>query len=110
MGDFNAKVGCELNEKTVVPFRLGDKNERGDRLIHWCEVKELAVINTWFEVQPRYRFTWVSPDDRTRNQIDYILLSKRYRSAISKVKTFPVQTQTVIISRLLRQFNFISNR
>ena len=89
MGDFNAKVGCKSNGKTVGPFGLRDKNERGERLIHWCEEKRLAVMNTWLDVHPRNRYTWISPGDRARNQIDYILISKRYRSAVSKVRTYP---------------------
>ena len=89
MGDCNAKVGNETSGKTIGPFGLGKRNERGDRLIHWCEEKGLAVMNTWFDVHPRHRYTWVSPGDRARNQIDYILFSKRYRSAVSKVKTYP---------------------
>ena len=47
------------------------------------------MMNTWFDVHPRHRYTWVSPGDRARIQIDYILFSKRYRSAVSKVKTYP---------------------
>ena len=34
LGDFNAKVGCEQQDKTVGPFGLGVKNERGEHLIH----------------------------------------------------------------------------
>ena len=89
MGDFNAKVGNETSGKTIGPFGLGKRNERGDRLIHWCEEKGLAVMNTWFDVHPRHIYTWVSPGDRARNQIDYIIFSQRYRSAVSKVKTYP---------------------
>jgi len=37
MGDFNAKVGCEKHGKTVGPHGLGMRNERGERLIDWCE-------------------------------------------------------------------------
>ncbi len=70
MGDFNAKVGNATSGKTIGPFGLGNRNERGDRLIHWCEEMGLAVMNTWFDVHPRHRYTWVSPGDRARNQID----------------------------------------
>jgi len=89
IGDFNAKVGCERYGKTVGPFGLGEINERGEKLIEWCEEKNLVVTNTWFKVHPRRRYTWISPGDRTRNQIDYILINNRYRSSISKVKTYP---------------------
>ncbi|XP_012552779.1 uncharacterized protein LOC105842946 [Bombyx mori] len=38
---------------------------------------------------PRRLYAWISPDDRCRNQIDYILISSRWRSSITNVKTFP---------------------
>ena len=39
MGDFNAKVGNETSGKTIGPFGLGKRNERGDRPIHWTGAK-----------------------------------------------------------------------
>ena len=53
--------------------------------------KSFAVMNTWFNVCPLKRFTWISPGDRQTNQIDtvHIIISNRCRSAISKVQTYP---------------------
>jgi len=78
MGDFNAKVVCEKHGKTAGPYGLGMCNEQGERLIDWCEEKKLTIMNTWFAAHPRRRYTWASPGDRTRNQIDYIMISERY--------------------------------
>ena len=71
MGDFNAKVVCEKHGKTAGPYGLGMCNERGERLIDWCEEKKLVIMNTWFAAHPRRRYTWASSGERTRNQIDY---------------------------------------
>ena len=71
-----------------VTFGLGERNDRRERLVDWCREKGLPLMNTWFELHPPYRYTWISPGDRARNQIDYILLNERYRSAVSKVKTY----------------------
>ncbi|GFO05880.1 craniofacial development protein 2-like [Plakobranchus ocellatus] len=38
MGDFNAKVGDERVEDVVGPSGIGNVNERGSRLIGWCQV------------------------------------------------------------------------
>ena len=89
MGDFNAKVGSLRSEEIVGPWGLGDKNERGERLIDWCRENDFFVSNTWHEQHPRRRYTWISPGDRTRNQIDFILIQKRFRNAVKSVKTLP---------------------
>ena len=39
LGDFNAKVGSRKQGKTVGPHGLGTRNERGERLVDWCEEK-----------------------------------------------------------------------
>ena len=76
LGNFNVKVGSKQRDKTVGPFGLGVKNERGERLIHWCEEKEIAIMDTWFDTHPRHRYTWISPGERTHNQIDCIYSAK----------------------------------
>jgi len=40
-------------------------------------------------VHPRRRHTWTSPGDRTRNQIDYIMISSRFRNAIKSSHSYP---------------------
>ena len=60
-----------------------------DKLIQWAKSDDMIVGNTWFQQHPRRLWTWKSPGDRTRNQIDYILVSKRFRNALLVAKTFP---------------------
>jgi len=48
LGDFNAKIGEGKQDLLVGPHGLGDRNERGDVLMEWCEEKELIVTNTLF--------------------------------------------------------------
>ena len=36
MGDFNAKIGRSRVGSTAGPFGLGERNERGDRLLEFC--------------------------------------------------------------------------
>ena len=89
MGDFNSKVGSERSDSVVGPFGIGEKNERGERLIEWCKEHNLAIMNTWFKNHPRRCWTWKSPGDRTRNQIDFILIQQRYRNSITSCKSMP---------------------
>ena len=66
MGDFNAKVGSEAQQDTVGRFGLGERNERGDRLLHFCIENNLVVINTFFQHPKRLLYTWKSPGDINR--------------------------------------------
>ena len=50
---------------------------------------ELVVTNTIFQQHPRRLYTWTSPGDRVRNQIDYILIGRRWRTAILVTTTRP---------------------
>lgn len=89
MGDLNAKVGRGAAGLAVGNFGLGVRNERGDRFVEWCESWEQIIMNTYFRHHPRHLYTWKSPGDRVRNQIDYITINKRFRNSIKQVKTKP---------------------
>ena len=87
MGDFNAKVGTKL-ENTVGRYELGDTNERGERLIKFCQQHNLVITNTWFQQHPRRLHTRQSPHKETRNQIDYIMINIRFKNGVRRVKAY----------------------
>ena len=64
---------------------LGTKNERGITLVEWCHEQNLRITNTWFKKSEEKLWTWKSPDDQTRNQIDYILVPQKFRNTITDV-------------------------
>ena len=64
-------------------------NEAGQRLIEFCQENTLVTANILFQQHKRRLYTWTSPDDQHRNQIDYILCSQRWRSSIQSAKTRP---------------------
>ena len=49
----------------------------------------LVIASTLFQQHKRRLYTWTSPDGQYRNQTDYILCSKRWRSSIQSAKTRP---------------------
>ena len=49
MGDLNAKVGNEAIGNLVEAYGLGNKNDRGERLIEFCQEYNFVVTNTWFK-------------------------------------------------------------
>uniref|UniRef100_A0A0P4VZ55 Endonuclease/exonuclease/phosphatase domain-containing protein n=1 Tax=Scylla olivacea TaxID=85551 RepID=A0A0P4VZ55_SCYOL len=88
MGDLNAKVGEGRSGNVVGSFGLGERNERGDKWVEWCESWDQVIMNMFFRHHPRHLYTWRSPGDRVRNQIDYITVNKRFRNSLQQVKTY----------------------
>ena len=91
MGDLNAKVGGEQDplQEIVGKHGLGERSDRGDWWVDWCATHEQVIMNTWFQHHQRHLYTWKSPGDGVRNQIDYITMNKRFRNAITQVKGYP---------------------
>lgn len=92
-GDFNAKVGKGRVDNAVGGFGLGERNDRGDRLVRFCQEHDMLLSNTLFKLPNRRIYTWKSPGDSPeniiRNQIDYIAVPTRFKNAIKSAKTYP---------------------
>lgn len=82
MGDMNAKIGqttiIEDDLKQIIgSFGLGIRNELGDRMLQFCQKQNLTIVNTLFRHHNRRLYTWKSPGNRCRNQINYIMVGLR---------------------------------
>ena len=53
----------------------------------FCQENTPVIANTLFQQHKRRLYTWTSPDGQHQNQIDFILSSQRWRSAIQSAKT-----------------------
>ena len=93
LGDFNAKIGAGIQlddeRKAIGKHGLGERNKRGDTLIDFCLSNEFVIANTLFQQHPRRLYTWESPNGKVRNQIDYILIRRRWKSSVKSAKTLP---------------------
>ena len=85
MGYWNSDVGDESYRNIVGPHGLRRKNHRGQMLINFCERNGLIVTNTWFMKPKRRLYTWKAPKDRSRHQLDYILVKRRFRNSVKDV-------------------------
>ena len=76
LGDFNAKVGREnIFKPTIENESLHqDSNDNGVRIVNFATSKNLVVKRTMFPHREIYKHTWTSPDGKTHNQIDRILI------------------------------------
>ncbi|CAF4651495.1 unnamed protein product, partial [Rotaria magnacalcarata] len=89
IGDWNAKVGDTEAPGIVGKYGLGKQNEAGEKLIQLYQENSLVITNTWFQQPKRRLYTWTSPNGQHRNQIDYILCNRKWKSSITSVKTRP---------------------
>ena len=82
IGHWNAKVGSQETPGLTGKFGLRVQNEAVQNLTEFCQENTLVIANMLFKQHKRRLYTWTSPDDQYRNQIDYILCSQRWRSSI----------------------------
>ena len=68
-----------------------NENERGLRLLEFATFNNLVLTNTLGPQKSSRRWTWHSPDGQHHNQIDYILVKKRFRSGVNihRTRSFP---------------------
>jgi hypothetical protein len=79
LGDFNAKVGREdIFKPTIGNESLHEiSNDNGVRVVNFAASKNLTVKSTMFPRRNIHKVTWTSPDGRTHNHIDHILIDRR---------------------------------
>jgi endonuclease/exonuclease/phosphatase family metal-dependent hydrolase len=74
MGDWNSVVGDKAHYNIVGPYGLGRRNQRVQIIIDFCERNGLVITNTWYKKTKRRLCTWKSPGNRSRHQLDYVLV------------------------------------
>jgi hypothetical protein len=104
MGDFNSKIGQRENgeEDVMGPHCYGTRNERGDRMIRFARSNELYISNTIFKKRPNRKWTWRSPDGKTTNEIDFIMMRKNQCSLVNDVSVIGSAFKFSSDHRLLR--------
>jgi hypothetical protein len=87
LGDFNAKVGRENNFKPSIGNESLHKisNGNGVRVVNFTRSKTLIFKSTMFPHHNIHKFTWMSPDGKTHNKIDNILIYRRRHSSVRDV-------------------------
>ena len=83
-GDWNAKVGED--DTTICNGICGNScnpitNDKGLRLLEFDSTHDLILANTFGK--PSRKWTWHSPNREHHNQMDYIMIRKRFRSSVN---------------------------
>ncbi|ETN74712.1 endonuclease/exonuclease/phosphatase family protein [Necator americanus] len=106
IGYFNAKVGPR---RTPEELHIGTHglqwNDEGERLSEFIMTTKTIHGNSQFQKSSSLRWTWESPGGGYRNEIDYIIVNKRF--CLTDVAVVP-KYYTGSDHRLLRErFSFI---
>ena len=90
LGDFNAKLGTErMYRDTIGRHSLHDTtNNNGFKLIQYAVANNFKVLSTWYPRKDIYKGTWRIPGTNVTNQIDHILMSKRWATDIESIRTY----------------------
>jgi hypothetical protein len=90
LGDFNAKVCREdiFKQKIGNECSLEISNDNVVRVVNFATSKNLVVKSTMFPRRSIHKYTWTSPDRKTHNRIDHILIDRRRHSSILDVRSF----------------------
>ena len=90
LGDFNAKVGRD----NIFKLKIGneslhqDSKDNGVRIVNSATSKNLVVKSMMFLDRNIHKYTCTSPDGKTHNQIDHILIDRRWHSSILDAQCF----------------------
>jgi len=63
-------------------------NDNGVRIVNFAISKNLVVMSTMFPHRNIHKYIWTSPDGKTHNQIDHILIDRRQHSNILDARSF----------------------
>jgi hypothetical protein len=76
MGDWNSQIGQrgKGEKKLIGNYGYGKCNARGWRLLRFCQEHNLILVNSFFKKRLGKRWSWVTPNQKHRTLIDYILI------------------------------------
>jgi hypothetical protein len=90
LGDFNAKVGRE----DIFKPKIGNEGlheiskDSGIIVMNFAISKNLTVKSTMFPYRSTHKYTCMSPDGKTHNQIDHFLVYRRRHFSVLYVRSF----------------------
>ena len=84
LGDFNAKIGNDNKGKEAImgTHALGLMNENGELFTDFCAFNDLVIGGSIFQHKNVHKETWTSPDGHTKNQIDFIAITRKWRRSL----------------------------
>lgn len=97
LGDFNGQIGERRpgEESTVGSFTYNNKirSKNGERVIQFALENNLTILNTVYRKNKKKMWTWITPDGKHKNEIDFIMTNKtRYFRNFDVIKNLNYNT------------------
>jgi hypothetical protein len=92
--NFVRRFQCQSRQGDIFKPTIGNEslheisNGNGIRVVNFATSKNLAVKSTMFPHHNIHKNTWMSPDGKPHNQIDYILVERQRLSNVLNVQSF----------------------
>lgn len=88
MGDMNTKVGTDNTgvEDVMGKHGAGAQNDNGERLLDFCLQNSMVIGGTVFQHKQIHKLTWTSPNGKVKNQIDHIMINRKWRTSLQDVR------------------------
>ena len=89
VGDFNAIVGSDNSAFSTCMKNqgMGKINDNGIRMASFCLANNLVIGGSLFKHKNIHKYTWTSPNGKHRNQIDHFLISQKFVTSLTDVRT-----------------------
>ena len=62
-------------------------NDNGEKFVNFCLNNNCVIGGTIFQHKEIHKLTWKSPDGRTVNQIDHVVINNKWRRSLKNVHT-----------------------
>ena len=89
IGEMNAQINGDYKDSGCVigPYGSGSRlTDNGERMQLLCGMNSLCIGNTYFPHKNIHKKTWHSPDGCTLNEIDFVCISRKWRTALMDVR------------------------
>ena len=87
-GDLNAQVGNSECSAATGAYTVGRLCRNGEYLLNFAEANNFRLLNTFYSHKKSHKYTWISPDKSTRNQIDYIMVRGGFLSSFADCRSY----------------------
>lgn len=90
IGDFNAQIGIEEQNKNVAGRETihNKTNDNGEKLCNLAAITNTFIMSTKFKHKRHHKITWMIPGSTEGNQIDHVMISRKWEKIVHDVRTY----------------------